>query len=529
MPREPVRLLRESRPAAGSQTFCMEQDRQGPAALLRRAMSLHRQGRLEEADRDYEAFLRAVSAHAQALRLRGILARERGDLAMSLRLLGEAIRAAPGDPEPACELAVAHMAAGDLVGAEAALRRTLARAPRSVKALANLGALLQYRGHIQESIEWHRRALACAPGDAEVRCNLAKALVEAGRADEALAECDTALALDPGDPQVLAARGAVLCDLGRFGEAVHALEQALLRRPGDEMSLVNLAFARHGQGQLAPALDALRTAVAVNPDNARATADLAQALLHTGEDAESLAICERFLARHPGERMVLAAYGHALRDAGREAESRALLDHARLVRVEDLASAPAGFDSLRAFNQALARLMQADRSRLPSPPSKATRGGSQTGELDLDCDVALRAWCELVNTALRSAAAEWRAAGFASHPVMACATQRWTLRAWGTLLTAGGVQEPHIHPLGWLSGVYYVQVPADMGDGESGWLEFGTPPERYSRRSKPELRRVEPREGRLVIFPSYFHHRTLPFGCPGTRISMAFDAMPRFA
>ena len=32
--------------------------------------------------------------------------------------------------------------------------------------------------------------------------------------------------------------------------------------------------------------------------------------------------------------------------------------------------------------------------------------------------------------------------------------------------------------------------------------------------------------GRLVLFPSWFWHRTLPFAQAGERISVAFDVMP---
>ena len=56
--------------------------------------------------------------------------------------------------------------------------------------------------------------------------------------------------------------------------------------------------------------------------------------------------------------------------------------------------------------------------------------------------------------------------------------RNWTLRLWGTVLQKDGRQTPHIHPLGWMSGVYYAKVPKDIvGDpGENGWLEFGPPP-----------------------------------------------------
>ena len=55
--------------------------------LLHQAMDRHRQGDLYEADLLYAQALRADPRNPQALRLRGILARERGDLEAALQLL----------------------------------------------------------------------------------------------------------------------------------------------------------------------------------------------------------------------------------------------------------------------------------------------------------------------------------------------------------------------------------------------------------------------------------------------------------
>jgi Rps23 Pro-64 3,4-dihydroxylase Tpa1-like proline 4-hydroxylase len=62
---------------------------------------------------------------------------------------------------------------------------------------------------------------------------------------------------------------------------------------------------------------------------------------------------------------------------------------------------------------------------------------------------------------------------------------------------------------------------------QSGWVEFGTPPERFLVTTPPDTRAIEPRAGRLVLFPSYFYHRTLPFDSRQRRISIAFDVMPQ--
>src|SRR5215510_15997422 len=83
-----------------------------------------------------------------------------------------------------------------------------------------------------------------------------------------------------------------------------------------------------------------------------------------------------------------------------------------------------------------------------------------------------------------------------------------------------GYQTPHIHPQAWLSGVYYASVPADIATAadRAGWIEFGEPLADYRFTAKPELRLIQPEEGLMLLFPSYFYHRTLPFSAGGTRV-----------
>lgn len=498
------------------------------ADFLGQAIAAHRAGQLAEADRLYQRAIQADPRDARAQRLRGLLARERGDFETSGRCLARAAELAPADPRPPAELGVTQMAAGELEAAEASLRRALERDPGYARAHANLGALLQYRGHIEAAIAHHQAALEADPGDVEVRCNLARALVDASRGEDALACCDDGLDIAPAHPALLAVRGAVLCDLERHADARPVLEAALLRFPDDDTAAINLAYARAALGDQAAAIDALRQALRANPDSGRATADLIQLLAGNAATGEALALAAAYLEAHPGERQVLAAQGFALREAGQAAQAQALLDFDRMLRIIELAPPP-GYPDLHAFNAALCVAIEDDPSLLASPASKATRGGSQTGELRFAAGGVLAAWRDAVDAAVRDAIAGFIAAGYADHPLMAPAAPAWALRAWGTVLEEGGRQAPHIHPLGWLSGVYYARLPDGMsaGEPEAGWIEFGMPPERFRRTTVPATRRVEPRPGRLLLFPSWAWHRTLPFAAGGRRISLAFDVMPR--
>ena len=58
-----------------------------------------------------------------------------------------------------------------------------------------------------------------------------------------------------------------------------------------------------------------------------------------------------------------------------------------------------------------------------------------------------------------------------------------------------------------------------------GWIQFGVPDPMLDLGLEPR-RVVKPREGTLVLFPSYFWHGTMPFESASPRMTVAFDAVP---
>ena len=89
-------------------------------------------------------------------------------------------------------------------------------------------------------------------------------------------------------------------------------------------------------------------------------------------------------------------------------------------------------------------------------------------------------------------------------------------------LTGEGFHVNHVHPAGWISSAFYVALPeaAMSGDGPCGWLSIGEPTELGL--DLPPIRLIEPKPGRLVLFPSTMWHGTRPFAA-GERLTVAFD------
>jgi hypothetical protein len=94
--------------------------------------------------------------------------------------------------------------------------------------------------------------------------------------------------------------------------------------------------------------------------------------------------------------------------------------------------------------------------------------------------------------------------------------------AWSVRLMGGGRHTNHVHPMGWLSSALYLALPPDVGGEENaGWLTIGEPDATLGLDLQPR-RMIEPKPGRLVLFPSWMWHGTRPFG-EGERLTVAFD------
>ena len=99
-------------------------------------------------------------------------------------------------------------------------------------------------------------------------------------------------------------------------------------------------------------------------------------------------------------------------------------------------------------------------------------------------------------------------------------------RGWHVKLFKQGHQKSHIHPAGWLSGVFYLKVPKLLNKNE-GSIEFTLYGYDYfNDKNLPNLIH-RPKIFDITLFPSSLFHRTIPFSSQEERQVIAFDLVPK--
>ncbi len=258
------------------------------------ALSLHRQGRLVEAEAAYRTFLQSDPNHAEAHY-------NRGNALQALGRLEEALTA--------YQMALALV--GDNFGVQ-----------------VNLGSVLQALGRYAEAAVHYRRALAIEPGYAEGHNNLANALRELGQIDEALFHYRKALDLKPDHAGLYSNLGNLLQDLKRFDEALAAHEKALALKPDLPEAHNNRGNALRSLRRPGEALAAFERALELRPDYAEAHYNRGNALRDLGRAGEALAGFDRALELKPDYPEAHNNRGNVRQELRRYDEAMAAYDRA---------------------------------------------------------------------------------------------------------------------------------------------------------------------------------------------------------
>jgi tetratricopeptide (TPR) repeat protein len=393
-------------------------------------------------------------------------------------LFEQALRMSPSDRAILLRYAAAMMAEGRWEAATAAIDSELLQKPDWLEGHAALCRVRWERGERESFTRSFERALQAAPRNLALWRAYVETLLNARLYEQALSALARGRSTAGRHVTFDAAEAICMAELGRT-DAAEALFHRITGIGGTTIIVHYLRL-----------------------------------LLRTGRVKEAAAIAEKNAPRDPSNNVwpYLSLAWRLLSDPRWEW----LEGDPSFIGVYDIS------ESLPPLGNLAERLRALHRS-IRHPFDQSLRGGTQTeGHLFPRIEPEIRMLRQAVVQAVERHVAQLPPPQN-GHPLLV--QQRSPIRfsgSWSVRLSGGGRHVEHVHPAGWISSALYITVPdaQDLGTDQAGWLSLGEATELGI--DLPPIRLVEPKPGRLVLFPSTMWHGTRPFGA-GERLTVAFD------
>ncbi|MFT7472108.1 MAG: hypothetical protein ACI8XU_002005 [Kiritimatiellia bacterium] len=530
---------------------------QGPqrADILTNLGNLYRSlARFEDAEQHYRLALTTDSSFRQArlalARLLISVQRHPQGEKESLILIQQNKR----DAEAWVALAACYRGQKEYPRAEQAFAEALKIRPDYGTARQNLGALLTQLNRHDEALKQLELAIKCGVTAPEVNINRAAALAGLGRFDDAIEVLVQSVA-QQGDAieslELLAKIRFMRGEENFARELTQSIEKyprninlllcysrllqgADLLQDAEEILLTNLEENR-GHPDIFCALAAVQQLAGKHSDSLRNAKQAIvngasriqsqeltiDALMSLGQVDEALPLIHDARRNFPLNQWYIAMEATAARLKG-DALYETLYDYDKYVQSFEL-EPPTGWSSIAQFNTDLLAVLNQRHQLHVRPLDQSLRNGTQTpSSLLSDSADVIKAFL----TCLEQPIQRYRDSlgTDAAHPLQARNHGRSELiGCWSVRLKRGGFHFNHVHPEGWLSSAYYVETPPEIetDDAKSGWIKFGEP--RFSIPGATAEKFVKPMPGKLVLFPSYMWHGTVPIKGEAPRVAIAFD------
>lgn len=376
-----------------------------------------------------------------------------------------------------------------------------------------------------------RAAVAAHPDDHDLLLDLVIALRDANQGREIVERL--ALRADGLPPELAVELGVAW---NRCGESVFAREilerviagapDQVLRDPAARIAAlqsasVELSSLLAASGQHEAALRVATDALDRNPRDDAAFSMVANLMLTQGNAAALIALLDDGERQGVQSTLRLSCRANALGALGAHKELEQMVSPAQWC-------AQTMIDPDLVDNQRLAEVILNHPALQVSHGDRPTQGANRRLDAVASRDESeLRAIVSAIRGRLDAYAAARRDI---SHPLMSQMPGAAVLQGWALATSGDGHEARHIHPRSWITAVYYVRVPKMKRDGEEpppGSIIFGPwPADTQPCANRFPAWHFVPREGMLLIFPSFMAHSTVPAGVDELRLCVTLDVMP---
>ena len=420
--------------------------------------------------------------------------------------------------------------------------------PNQADGYFNMGNALKDQGKFEESVDAYKKALILKADFFEANNNMGTALRKQEKLEACIVSYQKALKINPVFFPAYNNLGIALADQGKLEEAVEAYNKALSLKPDYIDAYYNLGIALAKQGKLEEAVEAYNKVLSIKPDFSNAYNNLGNAFKDQGKLEEAISAFDKANTQIATAKALECAYAlNDFRYFNQKLNSVSESDpkNIRVAAVSafaahqlkqkdiypfckdpiDMVHVSTVKDHLSNSEEFLSSLIDEMNGTNASwePNENTTKGGFQT---DPTLFSKSSANLQILENIFKKELLAFKRKFKENKSVL---IDSWPdeikLAAWYVRLLQGGHQDSHIHPSGWVSGVFYLKTIPNPVDHE-GAIRFGLHGYNYPVTDK-ELPNIlyQPSDGDLVLFPSSLFHETVPVRKDLERCVIAFDLL----
>lgn len=539
-------------------TRALELNADFPPALANLALLKKQNGQLDAAAVLYEQLAKITPKDVNVLLNLGVLYNKTRQFSKATNILQQALSYQNDNVNIKIALGQSYLYQEDLERAHALFAEVLQQDPNNIAALNNLGIVLKTKCLFEQAITTFTTALELTPNKPELQKNLASCYTLIGdisnskklyqtiieqnpldldahhwlnqmlwehQDDSFLTSYQLAIKTNKHSPQLQFALAHKLRQSGENDKAQEILADVIKVNKKHVPSLLEIANIYREKGDFNQSLDCLLLANKSESSNAEVKQELAKGFISINEPKKALSLLNKLLTLAPNHQGYWAYKTTALR-LQNSAEYDYLCDYDKFI-LKAFIDVPEGYSDLSSFNQELAAALKSIHHGTRHPLDQTLISGSQTSEKLFDYQLPI---IKKIKQSLQQQTREFLAQlpKDPKHPMLCRNTLNFTeTDSWSVILNNSGFHKNHYHPAGWYSSSYYVKVPSSVNNTtlKQGWINFGQPGFNMQTSLDVEIS-IEPKEGLIVQFPSYFWHGTNPFSSDEQRITTPYDILP---
>ena len=238
------------------------------------AVTLHQEGRLQEAEAVYHEILKIDPKSYMAHNNLGLMALDNGQLEIGEILFKKAAAINPKNPDALNNIGNLYRAQRRYDQAVAVLEQAARLSPNVGGAHVNLGLTYEAVGKFDQAIASYQRALQLSPNMSEAWSNLGNTFHHLGRVEEAVTAYEQALIHRPDYPEALNNLGNAYRTLGKLDQATLCFERALGVKPDYLDAYLNLGNTHTDLGRHDAATQCYGRILELKPDHVDAISNM---------------------------------------------------------------------------------------------------------------------------------------------------------------------------------------------------------------------------------------------------------------